>query len=333
MREDGAPADDARMDRSTSPSARRAEDELEGAPADLLPRLPIEVVRRLSKKSLGVTCAVLGFNYAVVALSVYLCERFWSVPAYVAAVVVIARRGVALGSLIHEGAHFLLTDNKAVNDAITRVFCCWPLLNTVPLSAYRKQHFGHHRHLNTPQDPDGGIYLRPLTGARGALQLAFTCAFAISTLFIRSAMRAPLQQVAAAAALALLFWWQPAAGRILGLYWAVPLLVVMSPLFYVRIMAEHSAVEADEPVFRSRVLRLTLLDRLFIAPAYTGYHLDHHLYPTVPFFRRHELHRALLSDPKYAASAHVTHGYLELLKEFFTYRGAPPARARAHASS
>jgi fatty acid desaturase len=39
-------------------------------------------------------------------------------------------------------------------------------------------------------------------------------------------------------------------------------------------------------------------------------HLDHHLFPYVPWYRLPELHRRLLADKEYQAHAHLNTGYM-----------------------
>jgi fatty acid desaturase len=46
-----------------------------------------------------------------------------------------------------------------------------------------------------------------------------------------------------------------------------------------------------------------------------AYHIEHHLYPSVPVFRLRKLHHTLLQNPEYAARARVAHGYPALFRE------------------
>ena len=49
----------------------------------------------------------------------------------------------------------------------------------------------------------------------------------------------------------------------------------------------------------------TRLESLFILPRNIGYHIEHHWYPSVPFYRLPELHERLLQVPSYLLSANI----------------------------
>jgi fatty acid desaturase len=51
-------------------------------------------------------------------------------------------------------------------------------------------------------------------------------------------------------------------------------------------------------------------ERWFFAPHNMNYHIEHHLYPSVPSYRLPALSRALMANPEFAATAHVTHGFV-----------------------
>src|SRR5207244_1504837 len=87
--------------------------------------------------------------------------------------------------------------------------------------------------------------------------------------------------VAAAAALTALGGW-----RGFLLYWVVPYCTWHMTIQYARLICEHSAVDSDDPAYR--VTRSTLpgpAGRALVLPRHIGYHLAHHLYPSVPFYR------------------------------------------------
>jgi fatty acid desaturase len=44
------------------------------------------------------------------------------------------------------------------------------------------------------------------------------------------------------------------------------------------------------------------------------YHVDHHPYPSVPYYNLPRLHTLLLTQPEYVARAHVTNGYFRGLR-------------------
>ncbi|MEZ4830029.1 MAG: fatty acid desaturase [Bacteroidia bacterium] len=50
-------------------------------------------------------------------------------------------------------------------------------------------------------------------------------------------------------------------------------------------------------------------ESFFISPHQVGYHLEHHLYPGVPFYHLPKLHKLLRKQDEYVEKAHLTQGY------------------------
>src|SRR5258708_31660512 len=82
----------------------------------------------------------------------YLCQRYWNPILSLAVVAFIGARQHALLILMHDGVHYRLFRNRQLNDWTAEVILAWP--NLISARSYRKNHFAHHRFLDTPQDPD-----------------------------------------------------------------------------------------------------------------------------------------------------------------------------------
>jgi fatty acid desaturase len=111
------------------------------------------------------------------------------------------------------------------------------------------------------------------------------------------------------------------------LFWVVPFLTWTQLVLHLRSIAEHFAIArpAGTGIFaQTRNTIAGRLDRLFVASKHVGLHLDHHLYPSVPFHRLPELHALLLRDDRYRSSAHHSAGYWQVLRECLQ---SDPARA------
>lgn len=304
--------------------------EEDGRPPTGAPRLPVEMVRRLTRPSPLGTWFVLFRDYGVIAATVWACEAYWHPALYVLALIVIGGRMSSIGGLVHEAAHYNLFKSKRLNEWVALIFCSTMVLWTSTPRAYRRSHLTHHRHANTRSDPDPEIQAikKNIETARDALRFFFDGLTLPVVYFTKVFWGRPLhQRLLSLAALALLIYALPALSLKLFMYWIVPALTIYSLFVFIRLNAEHNAVDADDPLYRTRTVRPTLLSRLTVAPAYVGYHLAHHVYPSVPFSRRHELHDALMaSSEEYRRNAHITRGYFRVIVELLTYRGRPLVR-------
>jgi fatty acid desaturase len=80
-------------------------------------------------------------------------------------------------------------------------------------------------------------------------------------------------------------------------------------------------------VFReSRTTYPTILERLLLGTNNINYHLDHHLYPSVPFYNLPALHDSLLKTKDFRENAHITTTYLGVLRECLSSPPKAPAQ-------
>ena len=179
---------------------------------------------------------------------------------YVFAVAFIGSRQHALLVLMHDGVHYRLLRNRRLNDWMSEVVLAWPHLVTA--RQYRKNHFAHHKYLNSSEDPDfkrragdpvwvfpqtvpdlAKTLFRDATGlnAPAMLKLAAAVAKADSVPAGFLALRYGFY----AAALAIIAY----AGALEGfaLYWIVPMFTWLVLIMRIRSIAEHHAIEIDEP--------------------------------------------------------------------------------------
>ena len=90
-----------------------------------------------------------------------------------------------------------------------------------------------------------------------------------------------------------------------------------------RSIAEHFAISTrTDSHGETRSTSRGLFDRLFVMSNDTSYHAEHHLYPSVPFYRLRELHRALMSRADYQRSLPLSAGYIQVLRECIDARAA-----------
>jgi fatty acid desaturase len=100
------------------------------------------------------------------------------------------------------------------------------------------------------------------------------------------------------------------------LFWIVPYCTWHIAIQYARLICEHSAVESEEEEYAiTRTTIPTRLESIFILPCNVGYHLEHHWYPSVPFYRLPELHQQLMAREGFRRHAVVRRSILTSLGE------------------
>jgi fatty acid desaturase len=113
-------------------------------------------------------------------------------------------------------------------------------------------------------------------------------------------------------------WVLLATGTMQGfvLYWLVPYCTWHMACQYIRLICEHSAVSSDDPAYA--MTRTTLArwwERWLIVPRNIHYHLEHHWYPSVPFYNLPTLHAHLMAQPSFRQQAVVTPSIVASLQQ------------------
>lgn len=214
--------------------------------------------------------------------------------AWVAVTVLLGSRQHGLGVLGHDGAHFTAAKNRKVNDIASEVFCFWPLITG--LADFRKFHFDHHRHFGTDKDPEL-LFKNEWSSEQWALPMTRS---RIITYFLLDLVGFGLLEVVKAyrllgktclrSWLGPLVWWG-VIGLLLyscGLGLAIVIwFAALGTSFWgfhrLRTWTEHVGTSSTHRV------RANWWQRILITPHCSWTHYEHHTYPSVPFWRRHEL--------------------------------------------
>jgi fatty acid desaturase len=289
--------------------------------------------------------ALVAHAWAVILGSIALVAAFPNPFTYVLAVLLIGSRQLGLAILMHEGAHRCFSRNEARNIALSQWLCAYPIF--ADTLSYRRYHLAHHAHTQQADDPDLALSApfpitrasyrrklwRDLTGQTGYRQRKAQLLHALGDPAWPAARRlrhfgaklGPQMAVNgmlwAGLSLAGVWWAYP-------LLWLVPLLTWMRVITRLRNIAEHAVVpDADDPLRNTRTTEANLIERIFIAPYYVNYHLEHHLLFYVPCYNLPKLHAILMSGPQ-AARLEVQRGYWSVLR-LATAKPAADDRPRA----
>lgn len=303
-------------------------------------RLAPAEIRRLSRLQPWRTLASICFNWGTIALAIALSVQAESWWAYVLAVIWIGTRQHSLAVHIHDGAHYLLVRNRFWNEVIGEFLMAWPLLFS--MKSYRTMHFAHHRHLNTHEDPDFHRNRPDLLAHAKSLKdvLAHLAGFKSNP----SDWKNMFSSTPTARSRATAMWTWVRFGYYLAIvivlsvigawplflaYWIVPFVMVLFPLMRYRGISEHWAVKNDALLHQARTVTVTPLERLLVYPKYINLHMEHHIYPSIPYYNLPQLHKRLMSQPEYSGNVHITKGVLGTIYEVLTFhlRAHQPSRS------
>jgi fatty acid desaturase len=234
---------------------------------------------------------------ATIGLAVWIDHPLGYAAAFLLMGPVFARFAI----LGHEAAHKLLFTNKDWNDRIGRWVLAYP--SFVPLDAYRRGHFAHHKDEFGPNEPDLNLYNGyPITrasfrrklwrDARGTsgwknlkgLLFAFKSASSRPLALRITAAQLPLIALAIVSGR----WW------LYPLLWLAPWMTVWRVINRLRSIAEHGGMERSKDRRRTtHHVRQSWLARFWMVPFNTGWHLAHHVDMGVPWRNLPKLHKEL----------------------------------------
>lgn len=289
-------------------------------------RLPSEVVRALSRIEPARALTALAVEWAAIAAIVLANEALGRWPLYLVAIVLIGGRQAALTVIAHDASHGRLLRTRAWNDAIGALLAAWPTFITLP--AFRALHGDHHQHLAGTGDgnriiwrthradgsvhPDwvypksvGGLLAKLALKAAGPTGLVWIVRGTLAQAVYRGSWPEFLGRVVftlgGAALLTATGTW-----TLFLLYWILPFCTTHMVAQYVRLIAEHSAVPGEGPYALTRTTLAKPWEKLLFVPRNIHYHVEHHFYPSVPFYNLPALHEALMSQKGFRENAVVT---------------------------
>ena len=310
--------------------------------------LPKELIQRLTRRSpWRATLAVLE-DFAVIAAAVGVALAYWPNPLVVfISVILIGTRQHALFVISHDAAHYLLYERRWLNDLVGRA-CA--MLQGLSMRTYRVIHRLHHNNLYGELDPDTALHggyprgrmylvkklLKDLSGLTawktyayflgGAPGLNTATNVAVRPLDdtsakLRAEARADRNAVIAFHLMMLIGF---AASGYLVQYlvlWILPLVTVVQAILRLRAIAEHGATtDFSSPLTAARTNLGPAWLRWLIFPHNVNYHVEHHLYASVPQHHLPQLHQEMASRGVLQSAEVVS--FQVTLKKIFADRAA-----------
>jgi fatty acid desaturase len=299
-------------------------------------RLPAADIKQLSVLQPAKALIATAEEWGVMAVAMGLCSYYWHPAWYVIAVMVIGSRQHALLVLGHDASHYRYLRTRWRNDLFGNLLLMWPTFASV--EGFRKYHARHHQYTNLANDGNRQLWhthnaegefepewVFPKTRRGLALMILRRAAFLTGISWIIRGLVGPsfIPQPGWMVAARLAFY-TSVAGMLtyfdawpgFVLYWLVPFCTWHIAAQYIRLICEHSAVRADEEEYRvTRTTLPTRLEAVFVLPRNIGFHIEHHWYPSVPFYRLPELHRLLMAREGFLGHAVVRRSVVTSLGE------------------
>ncbi len=276
----------------------------------------------------------LGTAYAAFWLAQTFRGSVWvhvaNIPLYLLAAA--SLHGISL--FTHEGVHGTLSPRLWWNRWLS-IACALPVLQNY--SAYKVLHLKHHAHLGQEGDPDHYANYTSWTWLEFAMHWgrliigypAYILAIPILG-FRQGTPSARCWIVSEVCLLALII-----AGAMFFLPWPfllhgwlIPMLII-NTLVNIRGMSQHTFLEhQSDTVLGTRSILTNRVTAFFMCNE--NYHLDHHLYPGVPWYNLPRLHDAL-RDELAARGAPFIGSYFAFVREFVvkSLRRSPLGKAKS----
>jgi fatty acid desaturase len=310
-----------------------------------IPGIEPTTLRKLSKLKPWRSFLAIALDWSVIVVCIVACETisYWLYPM---AFVIIGTRFHALEAMMHEATHFRLHPNKTINE-ITGELAVWPLGLSVFLYRYLR-HFSHHKNIGTEKDshvfqsykkhPD--LFRVPFTPLRllknclvAACQFPrelwlgqiYSCVKLLPAISGKVAILwIGLQLVALLFIIAASLMWGLKVVAIYAMFFVIPFVWVAIFSRYLRLLSEHFGIpSAQQNAVAGAGTRTVLVSwpvRVMLWPHHLNYHIEHHWYPSVPFYNLPALHKVLYESPEIRRKMHVTIGLKNLVGEL-TFSG------------
>jgi fatty acid desaturase len=321
---------------------------------DFRKALPRELVLELTRRSAWRATSAVAADVAVIALAVAAALASWSSSPWVVAicVLIIGTRQHALFVVAHDAAHYLLYENRRLNDLVGRAAAT---VQGLSMCTYRVIHRLHHNNLYGELDPDTALHggyprgtwylvrklLKDLSGMTAWKTYAYFLGGAPALNTSTNVALRPLDDTSAKLkqearrdrdtvivfhlALLALFAWSGYLVQYLVL-WILPLVTVVQAILRLRAIAEHGATtDFSSPLTAARTNVAPAWLEWLIFPHHVNYHIEHHLYASVPHYNLPRLHREMAARGVLEGAEVV--GFSATLRKIFSER-APTSAAR-----
>lgn len=307
---------------------------------DKIPKIDTEILKRLSVLKPWRSLLAIFMDWTIIVLCIAVCEgiSYWFYPL---AFVIVGSRFHGLEAMMHEAAHYRLHPHKKVNEFIGEL-SVWPM--GLSLFLYRKvRHFSHHKDFGTMRDAHMFMDYKKhstrfdiptplpkllknclIVAIKFPAEVWIGQIYAISKLLPRFSKTlgrgwVGFQLFTGLCIVVGSIIFNPKIALIYLLFLVFPLMWIAVFSRYVRLLTEHFGIPVSKqtliPGSEIRTVLVPWPIRVLFWPHNINYHIEHHWYPSVPFYNLPGLHKLLQQSPQANQKMHVTRGIKNLLHE------------------
>jgi fatty acid desaturase len=292
--------------------------------------VPRETLKALHRKQPVRHFAVLGRQLLLFAMAFWTGwthDSLWlRIPAALVLGFIVFDGTVLLHEVVHRS---VFRGSRPTADRFLGLLYALP--SGISPAQFTRWHLDHHAELGSPVHDPKRAHLSPKRNARWLKLLYATPA--LFPIYFRAARQetstypeplrrriavertaAILLHLVAAAAIGFL----GGAARLAWLY-AIPVFLVFPPAFALNRLGQHYDIDPARPAaWSTRMARSPFWEFVYL---WSNYHLEHHYFPAVPFYRLPGLNRAL--EPFYEMEGIRPRTYRELLAGWLIRNEAP----------
>jgi fatty acid desaturase len=283
-----------------------------------LPKPKLDAIRSLHRRNDRRNATRILFFYAFWAAAAYVAVTIDLFAVQALSCVAIICSLVGFSVLLHEASHRLLFERPILNEAIG-FLCGLPVLLSV--SGFRTNHLAHHERRGSTADiADVGANFRDSTSSVLFYYLSILIRAYGFILYLpliglaKGGWKARTKSLAEhglmAGCCAFVFLQFPA--ELIVKLWVIPLLI-SAHLTELRAVAEHGLTTRGNVFTATRTVVSNRCVSFFMCNI--NYHLEHHLFPALPWYNLPRAHR-LLQDEHRQAACSVYRSYTEFFVDF-----------------
>lgn len=221
----------------------------------------------------------------------------WIGLEYITGVILVVLGMNAMFLLIHEGVHGILFPQKYLNYVVSVVIA---IAGFVSFSAYQVMHLRHHDHLGDEKDPDDYhnytdnpklIWLLHYNRLLWAtiLYLIFVPFLALKFGNSQQRFQIIFEYCLLIITYTIIFQFVPFS--VFTSVWLIPFCLTNFTI-NIRGLTQHGITDATDPLIASRSIEANPVVQFLLV--HENYHLEHHLFPSIPSYNLPKLHQLIL---------------------------------------